>query len=135
MADLISIGQLSALIEDQYSLLGYLEDHRDELPAYDSIFLDHNQVEVSVAGEAWSITVMRSWWECCHRGAGRTVLLHRDHPSPFDFHPGTLLRYIQSLDQASRITDIVIDNWLLKFVLAGRLAQSRHRKGYYTFAS
>lgn len=134
MADLISIVQLSALIEDQYSLLGYLEDRREEIPAFDSIFPERNQVEISVAGEVWSITVLRTSWECCHRQAGRTVLLHGDHPSPFDFHPATLLRYVQSLDQASRINDIVIDNWLLKFVRAGRLTVSRHRPGYYTFA-
>jgi len=48
-------------------------------------------------------------------------------------HPGTLLRFVQSVDSASRITDIVVDNWILKFVRAGRLSTSRHRPGYYTF--
>lgn len=133
MADLITITQLSALIEDQYRLLGWLEDHRDQVPAYDAVFAERNQVAVAIAGEPWSITVTRTGLECCHRGAGRTVLLANDHASPFDFHPGTLLRFVQSLDEATRITDIVVDNWILRFVLAGRLSKSRHRPGYYTF--
>lgn len=134
MADLVSIGQLSALIEDQYRLLGWIEDHREGLPAYDPIFPERNQVEADIAGERWSVTATRDGWECCHREAGRTVLLQADHPSPFEFRPGALLRFVLSLDQDSRLTDIVIDNWILKFVLAGRLASSRHRPGYYTFA-
>jgi ACR3 family arsenite transporter len=32
------------------------------------------------------------------------------------------------------LNDMVIDNWILKFVIAGRLAKSRHKPGYYTFA-
>lgn len=132
MADLITITQLSALIEDQYRLLGWLEDNRASLPAYDTVFPERNQVAVSIAGEPWSITVTRGGLECCHREAGRTVLLANDHPSPFDFHPGALLRFVQSLDEATRITDIVVDNWILRFVLAGRLSKSRHRPGYYT---
>lgn len=133
MADLITITQLSALIEDQYRLLGWLEDHRDEVPDYDAVFPERNQIGISIAGEPWSITVTRTGLECCHRDAGRTVLLANDHPSPFDFHPGTLLRFVQSLDEATRITDIVIDNWILRFVLAGRLSKSQHRPGYFTF--
>lgn len=133
MADLISITQLSALVEDQYRLLGWLEDNAAAVPAYDPVFPERNQVEAAIAGEAWSITVTRTGLECCHRGAGRTVLLERDHPSPFDFRPGDLLRFVQSLDETSRITDVVVDNWILRFVLAGRLAKSRHRPGYYTF--
>jgi hypothetical protein len=133
MADLVTIGQLSALVEDQFRLLGYLEDNRDQVPAFDPIFPDKNQIEIKVAGEPWSITVTRTGWECCHREAGRTVLLDPEHPSPFDFHPDGLLRFVLSLDQDSRLNDIVIDNWILKFVLAGRLTKSRHRPGYYTF--
>ena len=133
MADLISIGQLSALIEDQYRLLGYFEEHREQLPAFDPIFPDNNQIEIRLGGEPWSITASRSHWECCHRDAGRTVLLQRDHPSPFDFHPSALLRFVLSLDEGSLLNEIVLDNWLLKFVRAGRLTTSRHRDGYYTF--
>lgn len=133
MADLISIGQLSALVEDQYRLLGWLEDHEAEVAAFDPIFPEHNQHEAVIGGEPWSITTTRTGWECCHRDAGRTVLLERGHPSPFDFHPGALLRFLLSTDETSRITDIVVDNWILKFVCAGRLATSRHRPGYYTF--
>ncbi len=133
MADLITIGQLSTLIEDQYRLLSWFEDHAAEVPAYDAIFSECNHIGVEIAGDPWSITVTHSGWECCHRQAGRTVVLERNHPSPFDFHPGTLLRFVQSVDSASRITDIVVDNWILKFVRAGRLSTSRHRPGYYTF--
>ena len=133
MADLVTIGQLSALVQDQFQLLGYIEDNRERIPAYDPIFPDHNQVELALAGEPWSITVTRSYWECCHRNAGRSVLLHSDHPSPFDFQPYALLHYVQSIDQNSRLNDLVIDNWILKFVIAGRLAKSRHKAGYYTF--
>jgi hypothetical protein len=132
MADLITIGQLSALIEDQYRLLGWLEDNAETLPPFDTVFPERNQVEVQIGGEPWSITVQRSGWECCHRQAGRTVLLSRDHPSPFDFQPATLLRYVLSIHEDSRLTDVVVDNWILKFVCAGRLSISRHRPGYYT---
>jgi hypothetical protein len=133
MADLITIGQLSALVEDQYRLLGWFEDNEAQVPVYDGIFTDRNHIGVEIAGEAWSITTTHSGWECCHRQAGRTVLLERGHPSPFDFSPGALLRFVQSQDADTRITDIVVDNWILKFVRAGRLSTSRHRKGYYTF--
>ena len=133
MADLVTIQQLSALIEDQYRLLGHLEDHRAELPAFDPVFPERNQVAVSLAGEPWSITVARTGLECCQRDQGRSVLLAHDHPSPFDFQPASLLHYVLSLDQDSRLSDIVIDNWILKLVLAKRLAKSRHREGYYTF--
>lgn len=133
MPDLITIAQLGALIEDQYRLLGWIEDNPEAVPAYDPVFPERNQIVVSIGGEAWTLTVMRDGLECCHRGAGRTVLLERGHPSPFDFRPGALLRFVQSLDEATRITDVVVDNWILRFVLAGRLAQSRHRQGYYTF--
>jgi len=60
MADLITITQLSALIEDQYRLLGWLEDNREQIPAYDTVFAERNQIGVTVAGEAWSITVTRT---------------------------------------------------------------------------
>ena len=133
MADLVTIAQLSALIEDQYRLLGYLEDNREQVPAFDPVFPERNEIRFDLAGEPWSLTVTRSCWECCHRDAGRTVLLHSDHPSPFDFHPSTLLRFVLSLDNDSRLNDMVIDNWILKFVIAGRLAKSRHKPGYYTF--
>lgn len=133
MPDLITIAQLSALIEDQYRLLGWMEDNPQAVPDYDPVFPERGQVEARVGGEAWSLTATREGLECCHRDAGRTVLLERDHPSPFDFRPGALLRFVQSLDEATRITDVVVDNWILRFVLAGRLAQSRHRPGYYTF--
>ena len=133
MADLVTITQLSALVEDQFRLLGYLEDNRERVPAYDPVFPERNQIEISIAGEPWSLTVLRTHWECCHRDAGRTVLLHPDHPSPFDFQPAALLRYVLSIDQDSRLNDIVIDNWILKFVRAGRLAASRHKPGYFTF--
>ncbi len=133
MADLITIGQLSALVEDQYRLLGWYEDHGSELPAFDPHFPEHNEAEVEIEGEAWRVTVVRSGWEFRHRSACRTVLLHHGHPSPLDFHPLTLLRFVQSLDAACTITDIVVDNWLVKFVRAGRLACSKHKPGYYTF--
>ncbi len=134
MADLVSIQQLSALVEDQYRLLSWLEDNPGQVPPFDPIFPERNQVEISLGGEPWSISVMRTHWECCHRQAGRTVLLHTDHPSPFDFQPSALLHYVLSLDRDSRLNDMVIDNWILRFVLAGRLAKSRHKPGYYTFA-
>ncbi len=133
MADLVTIGQLSGLVEDQFRLLSHLEDNPGLVPPYDPIFPERNQVECRIAGEPWSITVTRTCWECCHREAGRTVVLHSDHPSPFDFQPGALLRYVLSLDADSRLNDMVIDNWILKFVIAGRLAKSRHKLGYYTF--
>ena len=107
MADLVTIGQLSALIEDQYRLLGHLEDHRDQVPAYDPIFPERNQIELSIAGEAWSLTVTRDCWECCHRGSGRTVLLHPDHPSPFDFQPGALLHFVLSPLSGSHFSRLV----------------------------
>jgi hypothetical protein len=134
VADLISIGHLSALIEDQYCLLGFFEDHREHIPTFDPIDPDRNHAEVDIGAERWSITAMRSWWECCHRGAGRMVLLQADHPSPFDIHPNALLRFVRSVDESSSLNEIVIDNWILKFVRAGRLTASRHREGYYTFA-
>lgn len=133
MADLVTIQQLSALVEDQYRLLAYLEDASDRLPAFDPIFPDRNRIDVEIQGERWSIDVTRNWLECCHRDQGRTVLLKRDHPSPFDFHPTALLRYVQSLDDSSLLNEIVIDNWILGFVRRGRLATSRHRDGYFTF--
>jgi hypothetical protein len=134
MGDLVTIAQLSALVEDQYRLLGWLEDNGDGIPAYDPVFEERNIVEARIGGEPWSITVQRAGLECCQRDAGRTVLLERDHPSPFDFRPLQLLRFVQSVDADTRITDIVIDNWILKLVRAGRLAPSRHRSGYFTFA-
>lgn len=133
MADLVTIRQLSALVEDQFRLLAWIEDNAAAIPAYDAVFAERNIVAAEIGGEPWSITVTRTHRECCHRQAGRTVLLAADHPSPFDFQPLALLRYVQSLDADSRLTDIVIDNWILKFVLAGRLHRSRHREGYYTF--
>jgi hypothetical protein len=134
MADLVSIGQLSILIEDQYRLLGFFEEHRDQLPAFDPVFPERNQIEVRIGGEPWSITATRTCWECCHRDAGRTVVLRDDHPSPFDFHPRALLRFVLSLDEHSQLNEIILDNWILKFVRAGRLIASRHREGYYTCA-
>ncbi len=134
MADLVSIGQLSILMEDQYRLLGYVEEHRDQLPVFDPIFPDRNHSEALIGGEPWSITATRTGWECCHRDAGRTVLLRGDHPSPFDFHPSALLRFVLSLDEGSQLNEIILDNWILKFVRAGRLTVSRHREGYYTCA-
>jgi hypothetical protein len=133
VADLISIGHLSALVEDQYCLLGFFEDHRDQVPTFDAVDPERNQVEVRIGGEPWSITAMRAWWECCHREAGRTVLILPDQPSPFDIHPNALLRFVRSVDEATQLNEIVVDNWILKFVRAGRLTASRHRDGYYTF--
>lgn len=133
MADLITINQLSSLVEDQCRLLGFLEDHPGLIPPFDPIFPDRNQIEVEIGAESWSITVTRTWWECCHRQAGRTVLLRNDHRSPFDFHPNALLRYVLSLDEHSRLTDIVLDNWLLNLLRRGRLTTSPHQEGYYTF--
>jgi hypothetical protein len=133
VGDLISIEHISALVEDQYRLLGFFEDHQDQIPAFDPIAPERNQIEVAIAGERWSITAMRSWWECCHRDAGRTVLIQADQASPFDIHPNALLRFVLSVDEGSRLNEIVIDNWILKFVRAGRLSASRHREGYYTF--
>jgi len=133
MADLVTIGQLSALVQDQFQLLGWLEDNADRLPAYDAVFEERNQISATIAGEPWSITVMRTHRECCQRDVGRTVLLAPDHPSPFDFQPAALLHYVLSIEHDSRLTDLVIDNWILKFVLAGRLHKSRHKAGYYTF--
>lgn len=133
MADLVTIQQLSALVEDQYRLLAYLEESGDVLPSFDPIFPEKNHVEVEIQGERWSIDVTRTWLECCHRDQGRTVLLKPDHPSPFDFHPKALLRYVQSLDGSSQLNEIVVDNWILGFLRRGRLAASRHRDGYFTF--
>jgi hypothetical protein len=134
VTDLISIGHLSALVEDQYCLLGFFEDHRERLPPYDPIAPERNQIEVELGGATWTITAMRGWWECCHREARRTVVLEADHPSPFDIHPRSLLRFVLSVDERSQLNEIVLDNWILKFVRAGRLTASRHREGYYTFA-
>lgn len=134
MADLVTIGQLGALIEDQYRLLAFLEDHPGVVPPFDPIFPERNQIDIEVHGEPWSITVTRSWWECCHRNAGRTVLLRSDHPSPFDFHPNALLRFVRSIDATSQLNEIVIDNWVLALLRRGRLSASRHRDGYFTFA-
>jgi hypothetical protein len=133
MADLITIGQLSALIEDQYRLLGFIEDAAEHLPTFDPIDPERNQRQLTVGGEPWSVTAMRSSWEFCHQNERRTVMLHGDHPSPFEFHPSTLLRYVLSLDERSQLTDVVIDNWILKLIRAGRLSSSRHRAGYYAF--
>jgi hypothetical protein len=134
MADVVSIAQLSGLIEDQYRLLGFIERHRDLLPVFDPIFPERNQIEVRIDDEPWSITATRATWEFCHRDAGRTVVLRDDHPSPFDFHPSALLRFVLSLDEHSQVNEIVMDNWILKFIRAGRLMASRHRDGYYTCA-
>jgi hypothetical protein len=134
MADLITISQLSALVEDQYRLLSFLEDHREAVPTFDPVFPDRNEAYLDIDGSAWSVTAVRGGWEFCHRGSGRTVELAEGHPSPFDFRPAALLRFVQSTDADSRLTDIVIDNWILRYVLAGRLSASRHRPGYYTFA-
>ncbi len=133
MAELITIAQLSALIEDQYLLLGFLEDAQPRLPAYDPIALERNEIEVAIRGERWSITATRADWEWCHRDAGRTVVLRSDHPSPFDFMPKGLLRYVHSTDETSQLNEVVLDNWLFRLVRAGRLAPSRHRDGYFTF--
>jgi hypothetical protein len=134
MADLITIGQLSALIEDQYRLMGVIEDEGDRLPKFDPICPERNQVELTVSGEPWSVTATRTCWEFCHQDARRTVMLQGDHPSPFEFHPSALLRYVLSLDETSQLTDVVMDNWILKLIRAGRLSVSPHRTGYYTFA-
>jgi hypothetical protein len=134
MADLVTIGQLSALVEDQYRLMAFLEDHAEQVPAFDAVFDDRNETTVEIGGDPWSITVGRTRLSCTHRASGRTVLLERDHPSPFDFAPRGLLHFVRSLDGDSRLTDIVVDNWVTRFVIAGRLTRSRHREGYYTFA-
>jgi hypothetical protein len=134
MSDLVTIDQLSALIGDQYQLMRHVDDHRDQLPAFDAVIPERCQAELQIAGEAWSITAIRTGWECCHRGTRRTVVLRADLPSPFDVHPGTLLRYVLSLDEHSQLNEIIIDNWILKFIRSGRLVASRHQPGYYTCA-
>jgi len=134
MAEMISIELLNALFADQYQLMGFVEDHPGDLPVFDPVDDDRNQVEVIIAGEPWSITASRTGWEFCHAAAGRTVLLSHGHGSPFDFEPRTLLRYVLSVDASSLLNALVLDNWILKLSRAGRLAPSRHRAGYYTVA-
>lgn len=134
MADMITIGQISALIEDQYLLLGFIEDHGHRLPRFDPVIPENNQVDLDISGEAWSVTATRTGWEFCHRHARRTVLMRPDHPSPLVFHPTALLRYVLSIDEASQLTDLVLDNWILKLTRAGRLATSSHHVGYYAVA-
>ncbi len=134
MAELVTIGQLSALIEDQYRLLGWLEDNAAAVPPFDPVFPERNQIEFSLGGEPWSLTVLRhGGYECVHRDQGRLVILRGDHPSPFDFQPSGLLRFVLSLDPASQLNEIIAENWILKCIRAGRLTTSRHRPGYYTF--
>jgi hypothetical protein len=134
VADLVNISQLSSLISDQYRLMQHFEEHRDQLPAYDAISPEACLREVRINDEPWSVQAMRTGWECCHRGSGRTVVLRPDLPSPFDFHPSTLLRFVLSLDEHSQLNEIVIDNWILKYVRSGRLVASRHQAGYFSCA-
>ncbi len=134
MAELVNIGQLSSLISDQYRLMQHVEEHRGTLPEFDAIFPERCQAEATIAGERWSITALRTCWECCHRDSGRTVVLRADLPSPFDFHPTTLLRFVRSLDEQSQLNEMIIDNWILKYVLNGRLVASRHQDGYFSCA-
>jgi hypothetical protein len=134
VSDLVHIHQRSSLIGDQYQSMQYVDEHRGQLPVYDPVNLEQCRADAIIAGEPWSITATRTAWECCRRASRRTVVLRADLPSPFDFHPSTLLRFVLSLDEQSQLNEIIIDNWILKFIRSGRLIASHHQPGYYTCA-
>lgn len=132
MSDLITIHHLNRLIADQAAILQH--PAVAQLPAHDPIFPERNEHEFAIDDERWSVTIERTARVFVHRDSGRSLSVAGDHPSPFAFSAKGLCRYVQSLDDDQRITELVVENWVVAAFRLGRLIATEDHPGYYTFA-
>ena len=133
MSDLITIQHLTGLVQTQARLMAVAEEQA--LPPHDTIFPERNEHALEVDGEPWSATVGPRSITYIQRNTGHSVELASDHPSPFAFTVPGLVHYIRSIDEASRVTEVVVENWVVANFRKGRLVALDDYAGHYTFAN
>ena len=127
---MISVGDLSNLIHDQIVLLR----HYEEKPADFEPSWGESARVCQIDEQEWQIIAGHQRWECTGSD-GRTVIMKAAQSSPFDFAPYSLTRYIAtSRNDAADISETFVENWLIQAFRRGRIAQSPHDSGYWTFA-
>jgi len=123
---------LSDLIQHQFQLFGWLDDHPELREAEPALFPEDDHHEMTIAGERWSCSVDRRELAFTQRDTGISVLLHKRQRSPFEFSGRGLLHFLLSRDERSRLNDILVDNWIVKMGSAGKVKPSDYTPDFWS---
>ncbi len=127
----ISVADLNDLIAHQFALFAWLEDNPEILQAERSPLDEENRAHIEINGEPWSYSLYHHEVEFTARLSGRTVVINRSQRSPFEFNVRSLLRFLLTKYEQSRLNDVVVENWIVRQVPSGRVVRSDYTPGFF----